>query len=91
MNALERKKALAKIPWANAPLQVVLCGFCLTFATPMCCALFPQKASIAVSDLEADLKVCTFNLLLFIITRVEIFNMQQIIDNLNLNVEKSLL
>lgn len=57
MNTLERKKVLARIPWANAPMQVVLCGFCLTFATPMCCALFPQKASIAVADLEADLKV----------------------------------
>jgi sideroflexin-1/3 len=57
MNTLERRNALAKIPWANAPLQVVLCGFCLTFATPMCCALFPQKASIAVADLEPDLKV----------------------------------
>jgi hypothetical protein len=60
MNTLERRGTLKRMPWANAPLQVLLCGFCLTFATPMCCALFPQKASIAVDDLEPDLQVSFF-------------------------------
>uniref|UniRef100_A0A1I8F2J9 DNA topoisomerase n=1 Tax=Macrostomum lignano TaxID=282301 RepID=A0A1I8F2J9_9PLAT len=33
-----------------------LCGAFLTFATPMCCALFPQMASVRVSALEAPLR-----------------------------------
>ncbi|KAF4528895.1 hypothetical protein B566_EDAN017324 [Ephemera danica] len=56
MNSLERRGTLRRMPWMGAPLQVLLCGFCLTFATPMCCALFPQRASINVSDLEPELR-----------------------------------
>lgn len=58
MNLLEKRGTLARFPWASAPLQVFLCGFCLTFATPMCCALFPQKSSINVSSLENELQEC---------------------------------
>uniref|UniRef100_A0A5F9DFP3 Sideroflexin-1 n=1 Tax=Oryctolagus cuniculus TaxID=9986 RepID=A0A5F9DFP3_RABIT len=32
-----------RFPWMSAPIQVGLVGFCLVFATPLCCALFPQK------------------------------------------------
>lgn len=56
MNFLDRKGFFKRYPWSAAPLQVTLCGILLTFATPMCCALFPQKASISVSQLEPELQ-----------------------------------
>lgn len=56
MNALERKGILKKFPWINAPLQVGLCGFFLVFATPLCCALFPQRSSISVTSLEPEIQ-----------------------------------
>lgn len=56
MNHLEKKGTLLRFPWIAAPLQVALCGICLVSATPLCCALFPQKASIAVSSLEPDVQ-----------------------------------
>lgn len=57
MNYLDKHDILIKkYPKLNAPIQVLLCGVCLTFATPMCCALFPQKSSISVSSLEPELR-----------------------------------
>jgi len=32
--------------------QVMLTGACLTFSTPLCCALFPQKSTIHFKDLD---------------------------------------
>uniref|UniRef100_A0A8C2YJA2 Sideroflexin-3 n=1 Tax=Chinchilla lanigera TaxID=34839 RepID=A0A8C2YJA2_CHILA len=55
MDALEKKDFLKRRPWLGAPLQVGLVGFCLVFATPLCCALFPQRSSIRVSRLEPEL------------------------------------
>lgn len=56
MSKLEKSAAFIKNPWLKAPATVVLTGICLTFSTPLCCALFPQKASIKLSELEPSLQ-----------------------------------
>jgi sideroflexin-1/3 len=56
MNQLEKRGTLKKIPWANAPIQIGLVGLILTFATPMCCAIFQQQASIKPTDVEPELQ-----------------------------------
>ncbi|XP_036096594.1 sideroflexin-1 isoform X3 [Molossus molossus] len=56
MNTLEKKAFLKRFPWMSAPIQVGLVGFCLVFATPLCCALFPQNSSMSVTSLEAELQ-----------------------------------
>ncbi|KFV13436.1 Sideroflexin-3, partial [Tauraco erythrolophus] len=56
MNALEKRAFLKRYPYLNAPLQVGLVGLCLVFATPLCCALFPQKSSLPVSCLEPEIQ-----------------------------------
>ncbi len=54
MNNLERRGVLRRLPWISAPLQIGLLGVILTFATPLCCAIFEQKASIHLDRLEED-------------------------------------
>ncbi|CAF4493106.1 unnamed protein product, partial [Didymodactylos carnosus] len=56
MNFLEKKEFMRRRTWLNSPIQIALCGVFLVFATPMCCALFPQKSSIAVSKLDPKLR-----------------------------------
>ncbi|KAK2896522.1 hypothetical protein QQF64_005976 [Cirrhinus molitorella] len=56
MNALEKKAFMKRFPLLNAPVQVGLVGLCLVFATPLCCALFPQKSSMKLSSLEPELQ-----------------------------------
>ena len=56
MDYFEKRGTLARVPWAGLPLQVVLCGFFLTFTTPLCCALFPQISSIDISSLEPEIQ-----------------------------------
>lgn len=57
MNYLEKRKPILKTnKLANFACQLVMIGFCLSFATPMCCAIFPQKSSIKVGSLEEPVK-----------------------------------
>lgn len=56
MNRLEKTAAFIKNPWLKAPATVLLTGMCLTFSTPLCCALFPQRAAIKLDALEPDLQ-----------------------------------
>lgn len=57
MNYLEQKGTLKRRPWINLPVQVGFVGLCLTFATPLACAFFKQKAQFEYSKLEPELKV----------------------------------
>jgi len=57
VNQIDKKTTLLKTkPWMNAPLQTVICGLILIFATPMCCAIFPQLSKIKVNDLEPEVR-----------------------------------
>lgn len=69
MNSLERRGVLRKYPAISLPLQTALCGTLLVFATPMCCAIFPQKSSLRMINTEPELQtrvqdlqsLCFFN------------------------------
>ncbi|KAJ7375183.1 Sideroflexin-1 [Desmophyllum pertusum] len=56
MNYLDSKAFMKRWPILASPIQVALVGLSLVFATPLCCAIFPQKSSIAVSKLEPELQ-----------------------------------
>lgn len=54
MNILERRNLLANAKWAAMPIQLAVCGVCLTFATPLCCALVAQQVPISIDRLEPE-------------------------------------
>lgn len=56
MGRLEKSATFVKNPWMKAPTTVFMTGLCLTFSTPLACALFPQNASIKLSALEPALQ-----------------------------------
>lgn len=57
MNFAEKKypKIKTSLPWTLG-LQLLFIGTCLVFATPSCCAIFPQKSSVKINNLEDDVK-----------------------------------
>lgn len=56
VNALEKRGLFKKYPKSPGPLQVLICGVLLTFATPMACALFNQKVEVKISKLEKQVQ-----------------------------------
>ncbi|XP_024936340.1 sideroflexin-1 isoform X2 [Cephus cinctus] len=56
LDFLERRGLLRRAKWAAGPIQVILCGVCLTFATPLCCALFAQRVAIPLERLEPEVR-----------------------------------
>jgi len=56
MNKLDARGLFRRFPRANAPIQVGLVGILLTFSTPLCCAIFEQKAAINTNKLEEEIK-----------------------------------
>ena len=56
MNYLDRRNLLKNAKWIAAPIQLVICGVCLTFATPLACAVFSQKVRVRVDELEEDVQ-----------------------------------
>lgn len=56
LDYLEKRGTLCRYPWLALPASLGVVGLCLTFATPLACAFFKQKASLPFSRLEDDLK-----------------------------------
>lgn len=56
MLKLEKTSTFIKNPFLKAPFTVLLTGACLTFSTPLCCALFPQQATLKLDKVEPELK-----------------------------------
>lgn len=56
MAKLDKTAFLTKNPRLRAPVTILMTGVCLTVSTPLCCALFPQMASISVDQIEPELK-----------------------------------
>jgi len=56
MNYLDNKKWMKRYPQLASPIQIGLVGLILVFATPLCCAIFPQTSSLSISSLEPELQ-----------------------------------
>lgn len=62
MNYLEKRGVLRKYPGISLPIQTALCGTLLIGATPMCCAIFPQKSSLPILETEPEVHTKVNNL-----------------------------
>ncbi|KAF1608661.1 UNVERIFIED_CONTAM: Sideroflexin-1, partial [Eudyptes robustus] len=57
VNSLEKRWAWFRArPFLSGPFQTAMCGVILMLSTPLCCAIFPQKAQIKVGDLEPEVR-----------------------------------
>ncbi|XP_067393149.1 sideroflexin-2 isoform X1 [Emydura macquarii macquarii] len=56
MERLEKFPFMKRIQVLHAPLQVMLAGGFLLFMVPVACSLFPQRCSMALSNLEPGLR-----------------------------------
>lgn len=56
MNYLDKKAFMKRMPWLASPVQIGLVGLILVLATPLACAIFPQKASLSLADLEPEVQ-----------------------------------
>lgn len=56
MEHFDKKGVFVKHPSLPGPLQLFLLALSLTFATPLCCALFVQKSAINYNLLEKSVK-----------------------------------
>ncbi|MEE6485963.1 hypothetical protein FKM82_014467 [Ascaphus truei] len=61
MQRLESFPFMKRIRFLHAPLQVMLVGGFLLFMVPVACSLFPQKCSMAVRNLEPELRDSIMN------------------------------
>uniref|UniRef100_H2ZFE1 Sidoreflexin n=1 Tax=Ciona savignyi TaxID=51511 RepID=H2ZFE1_CIOSA len=57
MERLIKKQWFRSRTWLHLPFQTTAVGVFLLFMVPLGCAVFPQRASMAVQDLEADVRM----------------------------------
>ncbi|KAI6225249.1 Sidoreflexin [Aphelenchoides fujianensis] len=56
INLIHNRPWFRKRPWIAGPIQTAMCGAILIVATPVGCALFPQRSAIRVEQLEPKVR-----------------------------------
>ncbi|KAL3112175.1 hypothetical protein niasHT_012144 [Heterodera trifolii] len=56
INRLDKQQWFRTRPWLSPLVQTALCGFLLSFTTPLGCALFPQFSPVKMAQLEPELQ-----------------------------------